>query len=264
MKKRIAFSIVYNALHHLNHNDQANKIISMFDHWIIIEGAAGNKGSTSWCNDYHRPAISTDGTREFIVSLQEKHPDKITYLLGSQMWDSKDVMCHNAMQILQKMNVGSCFLWQIDADEQWNADQLLYSEQILTEHRAKVGMFFCDHFVGEDLIAKGDWGEGIRIPYKRLFDWNGEQMSVHEPPTLEGGNGKEVMISARFKHYAYYFDKDVYFKSKYYGGHGDIYDNWIKLQLDGERKKISFPAHISVLFGKNSWVGNTNTFIVKT
>ena len=262
--KRIAFSILYNSNHHLKHNGFAENMLKMFDHWIIVEGAAGNKGSTSWCNDVRRSHKSEDGTREYISKLQVDNPDKVSVAeFRESAWQSKDEMCKAAIHIIHSIGVHSCFLWQVDADEQWTSDQLCRSEKVLTDQEAKTGMFFCDCFLSSDLVAIGDWGEGRSLPYRRLWNWNGEDFDTHEPPIIVGGNKKEIHINERFQHYSYYFEKDVYFKSLYYGGHQNIYDKWLILQDQEAKKNISFPIPLSFLFGRDTWAGRSNTFITK-
>lgn len=261
--KRIAFSIVYDAHHHLKHNDQANRILQMFDLWIVVEGAAGTGGSTSWCKEFFRSETSTDGTREYLKDLQTKNPEKMIVDLPDHAWKSKDDMCRRVIDLLKMTGIEECFLWEIDADEQWQEESLKRAEEKLIAAEGKVGMFLCDCYVAQNLIAVGDWGEGKALPYRRLFLWNGEQFHVHEPPTLEGGNIKEVLIDERFDHYSYYFEKDVHFKSVYYNNNEDFYSQWIKLQLEGETKKIDFPVPVSYLFGRNNWIGRSNTFIIK-
>lgn len=260
---RVAFSILYNAVHHLRHRGYAEKVLSMVDKWFIVEGAAGNRGSTSWCKDFYRPIQSSDGTREFLSQLQAKYPEKVFIeLSGKDIWPGKDQMVQHAIRMIIEQGITECFLWEIDSDEQWEAAQMFRAEKKMEERNAKTGTFYCDYYLAADLIAKGEWGEGRGYAYRRLWRWAGEQFASHEPPILQGGNGFEILIDERFKHYAYFFEKDVHFKSKYYGGHEMIYEPWMRLQLDGERKKLSFPLPISYIFGTNSHIGRTNTVIV--
>lgn len=263
--KRVAFSIMYNCLHHLRHKDFARKMIENFDLWIIVEGAAGNKGSTSWCNDIHRSSGSTDGTREFILDLCKQGNDRkiITRFTGTDIWESKDEMVNEAISMIRSQGITECFLWEVDADEQWDRDQLERAETMLIHRGAKTGEFLCDYFISHDLKVRGDWGEGRALPYRRLWNWKGESFATHEPPELQGGNGKTILIGERFKHYAYVFEKDVHFKSQYYGGHENIYKPWLNLQIEAERKKLEFPLPISYLFGKNSYYSKSNSFIVQ-
>lgn len=254
---RIGFTIIFNGLHHLKHKDYAEKLVGMFDKWIIVEGAAGNSGSTSWCKTistrYQNNGNSVDGTVDYLKRLKAKYPDKITLILANGIWKSKDEMVNRAIRETDYYNV---FLWQIDIDEQWTRGMLASAERNLISCNGNTGMFHCEYYVGKNLLARGEWGEGKLLPYRRLWRWRGQPFKSHEPPVLKGGNGKEVLLSQRFSHYAYCFDQDVRFKNEYYGNHEGIYDRWKKLQ----NEKI-FPQPISRLLTKGIW-GKSKTRII--
>ena len=110
--------------------------------------------------------------------------------------------------------------------------------------------------MGDDLIVKGDWGEGDGMPYKRLWRWSGENFLSHEPPLLMGGNGVEVLLKPKFNHYSYFFQKDVEFKNDWYGGHENILPNWLSLKNETE-----FPIHISKLI--TGYFGGSKSYIHK-
>lgn len=250
---RIAFTIIFNGLHHLQHNDYYQKVLDIFDYWIVVEGASKNSGSTSWCKQmkdkYHINGSSSDGTVEFLSSLNSS---KLIFIKSNGFWENKDYQVNMAINKIKELT-NRCFLWEIDIDEQWDLESVIQAEKELIEKKAKTGRFFCEYYVGKNLIVKGEWGEG---PYNRLWDWNGEFFISHEPPVLCNGNGIEVNLTPRFKHYSYYFEKDVIFKNDWYGGHEDILERWKRLQ-----NRTDFPVHISELI-TGGW-GKTNTFIYK-
>ena len=260
--KRIAFTIILNGLHHLKHNDYAEYLAKNLDYWIIVEGACQSQGSTKWCKEmpdkWHKGGQSIDGTTDFICDLRAKYPNKIThYVIRNEMWDSKDQMINHAIfHIKDEMKINNCFLFEIDIDEQWTIEQMAEAEQMLIDQGGKTGLFLADFYVGENLLAKGEWGEGKKLPYRRLWKWEGEYFKTHEPPVLEGGNGREILLPQRFKHYAYYFEQDVKFKNDWYGGHEGIYERWLALQ-----KETEFPQPISRLI-TGGW-GKTKTEIAK-
>ncbi len=136
--KRIAFSIVYNASHHLRHNKYAERILKMVDLWIIVEGAAGNKGSTSWCKDLQRSSSSEDGTIEYLKQLSAFNMAKLRVQFASpgQMWESKDMMVNQAISMIKSEGIEEAWLWEIDADEQWTADQMDRAEAMMKEKNA--------------------------------------------------------------------------------------------------------------------------------
>lgn len=243
---RIGFTIIFNGLHHLLHNDFAVKMASMFDYWVIVEGAARNDGSTKWCkkilSKYHNNGSSIDGTEKYLSNLFSTNSNigvLCNIATDKIMWDSKDEMINCAVQYIKQHLTNDAFLWQIDCDEQWTSEAMDAAEKELT---GDTGMFLCNYYVGPNLIAKGGWGEGKSRPYRRLWKWKGQYFKSHEPPILEGGNGKEQLLSQRFNHYAYYYEKDVEFKDKYYGGHEGVYKRWLKLQ-----DKTIFPQQLNTL-----------------
>lgn len=263
-KLRVAFTICYNALHHLKHNDFAKRMASMFHYWVIVEGAAENNGSTSWCHNHPGEANSTDGTIDYLNSLEREYQN-VWVFRGLGKWKSKDDMCNHALNMLSaELNGRSAFLWQVDADEQWTHEKLCANEFALSEANergfATTGAVRWNHFVSHDLIAVGDWGGNLNT---RLWIWNPSQrFTSHEPPIMSDASDP-IELPEKCNHYSYYFETDVNFKSKYYGGHEQVYRNWLRLQMTGERKRIKFPLHISYLFGRNVWIGQSNSHIVQ-
>lgn len=254
---RIAFTIILNGKRHLLHNDYYKSVINNFDLWVIVEGVAKNTGSTSWCKEldsrYHNDFLSNDGTTEFLDSIQH---EKVKIIRNkNRFWNNKDEQVNAAIEYI-KTKTNNCFLWEIDVDEQWTASQLIEAEKILTENKAKTGCFLCNFYVGEKQIVKGEWGEGRHLPYRRLWNWNGELFKTHEPPTLNGKNGPGILIPIKFNHFAYYFKEDVIFKENYYTGYDGLYDRWLEVQ------KNKSTLHVSKLLGQNTWWATTSSFIV--
>jgi len=255
---RCAFTIIFNGKHHLLHNNYYKRLIESFDHWIIAEGASGNTGSTSWCrkipHKYHKGGSSVDGTLEFVQKLSHDYPN-VHVIQNEGFWANKDHQVNECVKKIREFTP-DCYLWEIDCDEQWKIEDIKESEKLLKENEAKTGLFLSNFYVGRKLLAVGEWGEGRKLPYRRLWDWKGENFQSHEPPILEGSNGKEILLPAKFDHYAYFFEKDVEFKSCFYGGHDNIHQRWKSLQ-----KEKNFPQPISKLVEGN-W-GQTNTKIVR-
>jgi hypothetical protein len=257
---RLAFTIIFNGAHHLRHNDHLDKLAPYFDSWVFVEGLALPSGSTAWCNNvlgkYDRNGESTDDTIDYLRKKSKEY--KSISILGQfqRPWDNKDAQVNEAISAFKHKGIYKGMLWQIDADEQWTPEQLTIAEMELKSAGAKTGLFHSNYFVGKDLIAKGEWGEGINNEYRRLWDWKGEEFFTHEPPRLDGHNEPSVIIPVKFDHYAYYFDVDVRFKNDYYSGHENIYENWLALQ-----KETKFPVHVSKLI--SGYWGRSNTWIHK-
>lgn len=251
--KRVAFTLAFNCEHHLKRLLKKS-LIDLFDTWVFVEGASGNTGSTSCCNvmpdKYHNNGHSIDNTLGFLTKMQKIY-NNIHILSHQGMWNNKDDMVNSALMYLKQENV---FLWEIDSDEIWSVDDIVQAEKDLGN--ADTGMFYSNFYVGKDLIAKGDWGEGVKLPYRRLWKWDGRMLLTHEPPVMVGGNGKEKLLPQRFDHYAYYYDKDVKFKNDWYVGHGGIYKRWKELQ-----KRNDFPVNANELIS-GGWA-NGNTVVIK-
>ena len=103
---RVAFTIALNAKHHFEHNNYADKMAEMFDYWVIVEGASGHTGSTSWCKDisekYQNNGASTDGTVEYLKELSDKHQN-VEAILHQGPWANKDSMVNVAVDFLREM-----------------------------------------------------------------------------------------------------------------------------------------------------------------
>lgn len=257
---RIAFSIIHNGLHHLLHNEQYVKILNSCDKWIVVEGASLSNGSTRWCNEFpkelHNNGGSIDGTIEFLTDLSKK-TEKLHLVISNGFWKSKDHQVNRAIEELKKI-VDKCWLWEIDIDEQWEPEQMTQAELELQKSGAKAGCFKAICFIGKNLRAIGDWGEARTYGYTRLWKWEGENFICHEPPVLEGLMGIDpLMLSPVFRHYNYYFEEDVIFKDRWYGGHEGIYERW---KLINSLDQRFFPMHISNLI-VGPW-GNSNSAIV--
>jgi hypothetical protein len=236
-------------------------MIEMFDYWVVVEGAAQNNGSTNWCNNLDVPANSTDGTIEFMNTIIENH-DNVRFVVGDGKWNSKDSMVNAALDEIQKLvDNERCFVWEIDADEQWEFDALIENEIHLMKSGSNCGAVRWNHFVAHDLVAVGDWGGNLNTRLWIIDEPKTQRFISHEPPVLQGAN-TPIELPRKCNHYSYYFERDVHFKSLYYGGHQNIYANWFRLQMDGERKRLEFPLHISYLFGNDTYIGKTNAFIV--
>lgn len=253
---RIAFTILYNGYHHLTHQGFNQFMTEHFDYWIVIEGLAGSGGSTSWCNNLPLSPRSTDGSHELMTSLSASNPKVIYYSPGSR-WASKDAMVSESLRITRMLMGERCYLWQVDADEIWEAEALDQAEQELEASAYTAGSFQFDHYLcatrdGRQLVGRGEWGSGYNT---RLWLYRGEKAVSHEPPIMQGQTLTE--LSPRYRHYSYYFEKDVAFKSLYYKGHEFILDNWRKLK----DYKGALPVSISYLFGPSRKFNHEKSFI---
>jgi len=245
-------------MHHLRHNDYSQFILKHFDHWVVVEGAACSTGSTAWCgtmsSKFHKDGRSIDGTCEYFKKMSRRHK-KITYVSNRGFWKNKDYQVNQAIRVVRTLTK-QCYLWEIDVDEQWTIEDIKQAETDLDARDGKTGRFLCNFYVGKNLLAKGEWGEGRFLPYNRLWKWNGECFICHEPPRLFGGNGRTILLPQRFNHFSYYFEPDIIFKEQWYQMKG-LYSRWNKLQTE-----THFPQPITRLL--DGFWGNSNTTIIQT
>jgi len=246
---RVAITILYNALHHLRHNDWADFMAANFDHWIVVEGLASNGGSTNWCKSLTLPPRSTDGTHEVMEDAAAIY-DHIHYYSPGARWISKDQMVQKAIAMIP---VKKCYLWQVDADEQWTKEQLVSIENRLGKSSAKVAQCQFRHHV-KQYIAKGAWGSGW---VKRVWKYTqGQQFKSHEPPTLTGEGKQILQVPEKFEHFSYTFEQDVAFKSKYYRGYEQLQEKWRSLP---DREVLT----INHLFSRGNPIGRSATKLIR-
>lgn len=257
---RVAVTIILNGKHHLLHNDYYKFLQSNFDLWVVVDGASGIAGTTGMnCKNmpkkyYSESGGSIDGTVQFLEGIKSKNMEIVK---PKTMWPSKENQINAGLDVVRTFTENKqCFLWEIDIDEQWIIQDIEESEKELMAQDAKTGCFLCNYYLGKNIVAKGEWGEGFFLPYRRLWNWGGEDFLTHEPPELKGGNGKSILINNRFNHYAYFFEEDVKFKSEWYKGHESLYGRWKTLKTRND-----FPIPISELIS-GRW-GRTKTWIEK-
>lgn len=253
---RYAFTIIYNGKHHLLHKDFAQRMVSMFDKWVIVEGFSRNGGSTAWCTSIRPPAQSTDGTIETCQDLASQNPTKVIFATSKTGWSSKDEQVNKAIELLQGNEPG--WLWQVDADEHWTLDDLEGAENILEKDFKIAGGFQFYHYLckdvdGRQLVGKGAWGDNI---HTRLWWWQGQKFISHEPPKMVGQDGVRL-LPQKYHHYAYYFEQDVEFKSKYYRGYRQMLSNWRGLQ----KRRFDYPIPAKKLLGSSTTIDTNNSYI---
>lgn len=253
MKPRIALTIAYNGMNHLHHSGFVDFMVKHFNLWVIVEGSARNGGSTSWCKHMDTPHRSKDGTAEYIETLAAQYPNVMAYS-HHKHYRSKDEQVNKGIEII-KTKYNSGWLWQVDVDEHWKAEDLASAENELWRLPYTAAEFQFNHYVKDDIIAVGKWGSGW---VTRLWKWRGESFRSHEPAVLNGQKGA-TKLPYKFDHYSLIFEDDVKFKARFYKGHEQMYLNWKKLDtLDWSQ-----PNHVSCLFGTNNVIGRSDTYLIK-
>lgn len=245
---RVAFTITYNQLHQLKFRGFTEFMLANFDHWIVVDGLAGNKGSTSWCRDLELNFKSTDGSIEYLKSFNS---DKLHLIEPTEKWESKDQMVNAAIEYLRGLTK-YCTLYQVDSDEHHTIEGMARAERLLNGSTQKCVSLTPIHYVAHNRVAMGAWAAKTN----RIWKWKGEDFTSHEPAMIYG-QGKALAIPVSFNHYSYVFDKDVIFKEKYYGYEG-IYERW-KAVEESEEEELP----ITALFPLPHPIGRSKTRLVK-
>lgn len=245
---RVAFTITYNQLHQLTFRGFTEFMLENFDHWIVVDGLAGNGGSTSWCQDLNLDFKSTDGTIEYLKSFNNP---KLHLIEAKEKWESKDKMVNEAIELLRSITK-YCTLYQVDSDEHFSVVGMEKAERMLMGSPHKCVSLTPIHYVAHNRIAMGQWAAKTN----RIWKWKGEDFVSHEPAAIYG-QGKALAIPVSFNHYSYVFDKDVMFKEQYYGYTG-IYERW-KIVEQSEEEELP----ITALFPLPHPIGKSKTKLVK-
>jgi len=204
---RVAVTIIYNGLHHLLHRDFAQFMAENFDYWAVVDGLSQNGGSTKWCNKVEGKPHSTDGSVEFMREFAATHPN-VMYKVATMPFKSKDHQVNEAVEMIRR-KVKHGYLWQVDVDEKWTAEDLDKAERLLADSPMRQASFGFNHYVGQNLVAVGTWGSGY---VNRLFMWRGQRFASHEPPRMDTRGRTLKIDEVRFDHYSYAFEQDVLFK----------------------------------------------------
>lgn len=222
-------------------------IPKVFDEWIIVEGYSKPVLDTAWCkeidiNKFTINGLSNDGTTEFLDRIKS---DKIRIIRKpeGEFWNGKTEMCNAAVK-----GLSNTVLMEFDADEIWDVNILRevtdYSKNNFNTFDGM--MFFCNCFVGQNLITVGENCYGNN-PNEWCRLWNVREetcFKTHEPPRMHG----LVKILDRnytrqqgwvFNHYSYIYEKQLKFKEDYYGYSGAV-EQWNALQ-----KNKNFPCKLN-------------------
>lgn len=249
------FTIVLNGEPFIRHHIEVFNKLPFRWHWHIIEGVADLTHDTSWSlqtggrigDKLHSEGRSNDGTSEYLNELARRYPEQITLYRKPRgiFWDGKIEMVNAPLKNINE----TCLLFQVDADELWTSDQLLRVYKMFAHHPEKTAAYyFCNYFVGEDLVTTTRNAYGNHMSFEWLRTWRytpGNRWISHEPPRLcmdyKGGQWRDIAMIDPFKHadtekeglifqhYAYVIKEQLGFKELYYGYAGAV-EKWLELQ----------------------------------
>lgn len=236
------FTIVHNGMPFIKRHLEVFQQLSCEWHWHIIEGAAMLLNNTSWSlqNGGYLPEnisiLSNDGTSEYLDSIAEKHPEKISLYRKNDFWKGKLEMISAPLSHLPKQ----ALLWEVDVDEMWNAAQIMTLVTEFAQDPTRTGaLFYCRFFVAPDRILDniGFYGNNPSQEWRRVWNYKkGDVWEKHEPPCLlrevEPGHFQDVMtlhpftqeetwkMGLVFDHFSFTTEKQLQFKEAYYGYQG--------------------------------------------
>jgi FkbM family methyltransferase len=267
------FTIVLNGEPFIRHHLEVMRRLPFRWHWHIIEGVADLKHDTAWSvsnggritDALHDNGLSNDGTSRYLEEIERLHPDRITVYRKppGQFWDGKLEMVSAPLEYLDQ----ECLLWQIDADELWQYEQLVDGYLMFLRQPEKTAAFYwCHYFVGPDLVTMTRDTYGNHQDYEWLRTWRfkpGYRWLAHEPPRLcapDGAGGWKDLAAINpfrhaeteasgmvFQHFAYAIPAQLRFKEDYYG-YRDALGKWQRLQQVGH-----YPVALRDYF---SWVSD--------
>lgn len=244
--KLCIFTLVLDGMPFLRWQYECFKKLSCDWEWIIVEGAAQNKGSTSWCKP-QVPRLSLDGTTRFVEDLMKRNNHAITHICDEN-WQSKDQMVRFA---LDKIVDEPCVLMQIDVDELYNSTSIDKIVRLFTDD-SQLGAIkmFCRYFVGPNLVCEGQdcWSNNN---YEWLRAWRfepGMRFEKHEPPVMNKILGRVMereeaaSHGLTFDHLSYVRREQVEHKEQFYGYTG-LLNQWDALQ-----RNTVWPSKLSRFF----------------
>ena len=191
---------------------------------IVVEGAApGARGVAT--SDGH----SKDGTLETLYrfKVEEDSDDKVHIITRDGFWSEKDEMS----QAYAERATGN-YLWQIDSDEFYHADDMrTISDLLAADPTITAVSFRMITFWGSlDYVTDGWYlRRGANI-FHRVFKWgDGYRYITHRPPTVLNAEGRDtrelhwvdgktlMKRGIEMHHYSLLLPKQVYEKCVYYG-----------------------------------------------
>jgi hypothetical protein len=256
---RITFGmIVLNSEPFLRYNLRA---LYPFAHEIIVvEGAVESAAPLATADGHSR-----DGTLETLhrFKAEEDPENKLQIITREGLWDEKDAMS----QAYAARATGD-YLWQIDSDEFYRADdmqaviEMLRAVPTITAVSFKMKTFWgsLHYWVDGWFLRRGN------DIYHRLFKWGpGYRYVTHRPPTVHNERGQDLRtlhwidgntLASKgifLYHYSLLLPKQVLEKSTYYGKafpeiSGDM--DW----AENGFMRLKRPFHVHNVYRYPSWL----------
>lgn len=198
--------------------------------WHISEGVALNVKDTSWCGRIE-PRLSNDGTSAYLDSIS-RHPRVRLY--RNTQWDGKTAQINAGMGSIDNDTV----VVQMDCDEYWRPEQLVKMVRLFQLNPSIMSMkFWCRFLLGPNLeaITQDNWSNRSSEWHRAWRGRRGHKFTSHEAPVYYMNRGRIMERDETkkhglvFVHKAYYTEKQLAFKARYYQYPGAL-EQWQALQ----------------------------------
>ena len=188
------FTIVLNGEPFIRYHEDIFSQLIVPWHWHIVEGVASLTHDTGWSiaagghipKSFHNEGRSNDGTTQYLDDLARRMPNQVTLYRQppGSFWDGKRAMCNAPLTSIN----AECLLWQIDADELWQLEQIYAVHRLFSDNPSKsAASYWCDYFVGPDKVisTRYNYAENPEYEWRRTWRFQpGDRWAAHEPPIL--------------------------------------------------------------------------------
>ena len=237
---RLAYTLAHRCREHLFHRDQLARLLTLYDHWLVVLGPVG------------ATPLPDDGTHDILRDVARRHPSTVTVLESASGWLREVDAVRAALLSLREQlseRYPEAYLWRVEPWEVWDPVALLAAERELRERDLDCGAFLADFHVGDELLVRGDWGEGRAEPYRRLWRWRGALCGDQDPLQVLTA-GLPALLAPRFDSFLY-----LYPTAHHHPQH--VRARYQQLRL---RPAQDFPLPLAELLGPTG-AGLTDTYL---
>jgi len=236
---------------------------------IVVEGGHEDTRAVA-TPDGH----SIDGTLEALERFREEEDPqgKVTIVTRDGFWPKRDELgrCRTAQSRAYAERATGDYLWQVDIDEFYRADDMRrVLEMLACDPQITSVSFRAPSFWGSPGIEVQAWAlqRGLR-DYDRLFKWGpGYRYVTHEPPTVTDEVGRDLRTlkwiraadmarrGIHMYHYALLFPWQVEQKTRLYEDESTWYAG-IKTWAESSYFRLGHPYHVYHMrhLGAFSWL----------
>jgi hypothetical protein len=234
---------------------------------IVVEGAAPGAAEVATPDGHSR-----DSTLKVLHQFKtsEDPDDKLIIITRDGFWSEKDEMSQAYAE-----RASGDYLWQIDVDEFYKADEMERVIAMLRDDPSITAVSFkmVTFWGGFDYTCDGWYLKSGAEIYHRLFKWGPDYTYVtHRPPTVHDAQGRDLRTlhwidgyalarktSIEMYHYSLLFPHQVIGKSNYYehsamraGSNRWAQENYLALQRPFRVHNVHFfPSWLERFIGEH-------------